>query len=134
MVRAPPRPLSTKSPRRLILGNLHSYTRIPIRYRGVGKRACSASFLEEGFPETKLPVLEIIGYQTWEAQLRFTRYAVAVSVTLATWYHGNAAQSQKPYRFLSTVEVGTECPKSFSQPAPPLLLGRVGSLFLARAG
>ena len=28
-------PLCTQLPRRLILGNLHSYTRIPIRYRGV---------------------------------------------------------------------------------------------------
>jgi hypothetical protein len=41
------------STRRLILGNPDSYTRIPIRYRGVCKRACSASFLEEVFPETR---------------------------------------------------------------------------------
>src|SRR5215218_7284187 len=32
-------PLFTESPRRLILGNLHSYTRIPIRCRSVGNRA-----------------------------------------------------------------------------------------------
>src|SRR5215218_3199159 len=31
-------PPFTGLPRGLILGNLHSYTRIPIRYRGVGKR------------------------------------------------------------------------------------------------
>src|SRR5215208_1324417 len=46
-------PLFTRLPRRLILGNLHSYTRIPIRYRGVGKRDCSTSFLEEFFSETR---------------------------------------------------------------------------------
>src|SRR5215213_8557768 len=39
--------------RRLILGNPDSYTRIPIRYRGVGKRACSASFREELFSEAR---------------------------------------------------------------------------------
>src|SRR5215216_409742 len=40
-------------PRRLILGNPDSYTRIPIRYRSVWERACSPSFLEEVFPETR---------------------------------------------------------------------------------
>src|SRR5215217_8685265 len=40
-------------PRRLILGNLHSYTRIPIRYRGVCKRACSPGFREEFFSDTQ---------------------------------------------------------------------------------
>src|SRR5215212_6465392 len=39
-------------PIRLILGNPHPYARIPIRYRGVGKRACSPGFLEEFFSET----------------------------------------------------------------------------------
>ena len=32
-------PLFTESPRRLILGNPDSYARIPMQYRGVGKRA-----------------------------------------------------------------------------------------------
>jgi hypothetical protein len=41
--------------RRVLLGNLQSYTRVPIRYRGVGKRACSPGFLEEFFSETGLP-------------------------------------------------------------------------------
>src|SRR5215211_1316560 len=36
-----------------ILGNLPSYTRTPMRCRGVGKRACSPSFLEEFFSETQ---------------------------------------------------------------------------------
>src|ERR687890_2904388 len=35
------------------LTRLLSYARIPIRYWGVGKRACSASFLEEFFSETQ---------------------------------------------------------------------------------
>ena len=42
----------TEFPVRLIRGNPGSYTRIPIRYRGVGKRACSVSFREEFFSET----------------------------------------------------------------------------------
>src|SRR5215217_2361281 len=46
-------PLFTEMPRRLILGNSYSYARIPVPYRGVGKRACSASFLEEFFSETR---------------------------------------------------------------------------------
>src|SRR5215213_4206154 len=33
--------------------NSPAYTRIPIWYRSVGKRACSASFLEEFFSETQ---------------------------------------------------------------------------------
>ena len=45
-------PLFTESPRRLILGNPDSYARISIRCRGVGKRACSVSFLEEFFSES----------------------------------------------------------------------------------
>jgi hypothetical protein len=44
--------LFTENPRMSLLGNSHSYTRIPIRYRGVCKRACSAGFLEEFFSET----------------------------------------------------------------------------------
>ena len=50
------RALFTENPRRDVLGNwanTYSYTRIPIRYQGVGKRACSASFLEEFFSETR---------------------------------------------------------------------------------
>src|SRR5215207_9206904 len=45
--------LFTHLPRRDLLGNPLVYTRIPIRYRGVGKRACSASFLVEVFSETR---------------------------------------------------------------------------------
>src|SRR5919199_1739427 len=44
--------LFSENPRRVLLGSLHSYMRIPTRYRGVGKRACSASFLEGVFLET----------------------------------------------------------------------------------
>src|SRR5215203_4899765 len=51
-------PLFTGLPRRLILGNPDSYARIPIRYRGVGKRACSTSFLVEFFPESYWLCLE----------------------------------------------------------------------------
>ena len=51
-------PLFTELPRRLILGNPDSYARIPIRYRGVGKRACSTSFLVEFFPESYWLCLE----------------------------------------------------------------------------
>jgi hypothetical protein len=40
-------------PRADILGNPYPYTRMLMRYRGVGKRACSASFLEEFFSETQ---------------------------------------------------------------------------------
>ena len=32
-------PLFAENPRRLILGNPHPYTRMPLRCRGVGKRA-----------------------------------------------------------------------------------------------
>jgi hypothetical protein len=35
------------------LGNLQSYSHIPIRYRGVGKQACSVSCREEFFSETE---------------------------------------------------------------------------------
>jgi hypothetical protein len=38
--------LFTQLPSTGILRHLHSYTRIPIRYWGVGKRACSPGFLE----------------------------------------------------------------------------------------
>src|SRR5215203_3421674 len=50
-------PLFTELPRRLILGNTYPYTRMLMRYRGVGKRsfACSASFLVEFFSEIGRP-------------------------------------------------------------------------------
>src|SRR5215213_8709840 len=51
-------------PRTDILGNPpndDSYTRIPIRYRGVGRRACSASFLEEFFSETSFMASVLLG-------------------------------------------------------------------------
>jgi hypothetical protein len=35
-----------------VLGNSPAYARIPVRYRGVGKRACSPGFLQEVFSET----------------------------------------------------------------------------------
>jgi hypothetical protein len=54
-------PLFTGLPRRPILGNSYSYTRIPIRCRGVGKRACSASFRVEFFSETEFPALGVLG-------------------------------------------------------------------------
>src|SRR5215217_9158884 len=41
-------------PRADILGNPYPYTRMLMRYRGVGKRACSASCLEEFFSEDRL--------------------------------------------------------------------------------
>src|SRR5215203_6802085 len=48
-------PLFTENPRRVLLGNLHSYARVPIRYRGVWWRhVCSPGFLEEFFSETQL--------------------------------------------------------------------------------
>jgi hypothetical protein len=37
-----------------VLGNPYSYTRIPILYGSVGRRACSPGFLEEFFSETDL--------------------------------------------------------------------------------
>src|SRR5215218_3489080 len=40
-------------PVKRVLGNSRTYTRIPLQYRGVGKRACSASFREEVFSETQ---------------------------------------------------------------------------------
>src|SRR5215218_5671003 len=46
-------PLFAENPRGLILGNPRPYTRMLMRYRGVGKRACSVSFLEEFFSETQ---------------------------------------------------------------------------------
>src|SRR5215203_2933296 len=47
-------PLFTELPGRVILGNLHSYARISVRYRGVWWwHVCSASFLEEFFSETQ---------------------------------------------------------------------------------
>src|SRR5215208_5400334 len=48
-------------PRADILGNPYPYTRMLMRYRGVGKRACSASFLEEFFSETQFPAFRIVG-------------------------------------------------------------------------
>src|ERR687890_387843 len=39
----------------------YSSTRIPVRYWGVGKRACSAGFLEEFFSETRVPASVILG-------------------------------------------------------------------------
>src|SRR5215213_5404373 len=41
--------------------NSPAYTRIPIWYRSVGKRACSASFLEEFFSETQFPAYGLLG-------------------------------------------------------------------------
>src|SRR5215207_4930201 len=46
--------LFIESPRRVLLRNLHTYTRTPIRYRGVRERACSPGFLEEFFSETRI--------------------------------------------------------------------------------
>ena len=40
-------------PTRVLLGNLQLYTRIPLRYRGVGKWACSTNYREEFFSETR---------------------------------------------------------------------------------
>src|SRR5215212_619506 len=54
-------PLCTELPVRILLGNPHSYTRIPVRYRGVGKRACSPGFLEEFFSETQFPAFGALG-------------------------------------------------------------------------
>ena|SRR5215211_499185 len=54
-------PLSTSLPRRLILGNSYSYARIPIWYRGIGKRACSPGYLEEFFSETGRPPNLVLG-------------------------------------------------------------------------
>src|SRR5215213_1733025 len=51
----------TKLPRRVLLGNLHSYTCIPIRYRSVGKQACSPGFLEEFFSETRFLASILLG-------------------------------------------------------------------------
>ena len=46
-------PLFTELPRRILLGNLHSYTRVRIRCRGVWWRhVCSPGFREEFFSET----------------------------------------------------------------------------------
>src|SRR5919107_5755644 len=42
------------SPRRRVLGNPYLYARISVRCRGVCKRLCSASFLEEFFSETEM--------------------------------------------------------------------------------
>ena len=39
------------------LGNLQSCAHIPIRYRGVGRQACSVSCREEFFSETQLSVM-----------------------------------------------------------------------------
>ena len=46
------------------LGNLHSYTRLPTRYQGVGKRnfAYSLGFLEEFFSELKSESLHLQTY------------------------------------------------------------------------
>src|SRR5215210_3973469 len=53
-------PLFAENPRRGVLGNPYSSTRIPIRYRDVWWRyVCSASFREEFFSETGLPVSEL---------------------------------------------------------------------------
>ena len=46
-------PLFAENPRGLILGNPRPYTRMLMRYRGVGKRACSVSFLEEFFSDSQ---------------------------------------------------------------------------------
>jgi hypothetical protein len=44
--------LFTENPRRFVTGTPYSPTRITLRYRSVGKRACSPGFLEEFFSET----------------------------------------------------------------------------------
>src|SRR5215217_291388 len=50
-------PLFAENPRRGVLGNPYSSTRIGIRYRGVWWRyVCSASFREEFFSETQKAV------------------------------------------------------------------------------
>jgi hypothetical protein len=55
--RRPGLPLFTENARAGSLGNRHSYTRIRIRYRSVGKRsfACSLNYREEFFSETGRP-------------------------------------------------------------------------------
>src|SRR5215212_3372644 len=45
---------ATQFPTNGLLGNSPAYARIPIRCRGVGKRAYSSSFLVGGFSETRL--------------------------------------------------------------------------------
>jgi len=49
--------LFTELSRGVLLGNPYPYARIGIRYRSVGKRACSPGFREEFFSETGLPAL-----------------------------------------------------------------------------
>src|SRR5215216_5603506 len=44
-------------PSNSMLGNPYPYTRMLMRYRGVGERTCSASFLEEFFSETQSGLL-----------------------------------------------------------------------------
>src|SRR5215213_4769970 len=61
-VRPPPKgglPLLTENPRRGVVGNPYSYTRIPIQYWGVGKRnfACSPALFSELPRETVWKVL-----------------------------------------------------------------------------
>jgi hypothetical protein len=51
----------TELPVYAVLGNSPAYARIPIRCRGVGKRAYSSSFLVGFFPETGLPLNSILG-------------------------------------------------------------------------
>ena len=55
MVCVQPTNLKHTSPVQSLAPNheLPAYTRIPIGYRRVGKRPCSASFLEEFFSETQ---------------------------------------------------------------------------------
>src|SRR5829696_2082386 len=55
-------PLFAENPRRGVLGNPYSSTRIPIRYRDVWWRyVCSASFREEFFSETA----ELVKLEVW---------------------------------------------------------------------
>jgi len=48
--------LLSELPLKRVLGTSPAYTLIPVRYRGVGKRACSANCREEFFSEIELPV------------------------------------------------------------------------------
>ena len=58
------RPLFTENSRRVLLGNLQSYTRIPIRYRGVGKWACSTKRITEKSSSRKVGFRQITFSQT----------------------------------------------------------------------
>src|SRR5215216_118994 len=82
--------LCTELPRGLILGNSYSYARIPIRYRGVCKRACSAGFLEELFSETGLPPNDVLGISAAikraGAVRRGLEFGELFRVDISQWY------------------------------------------------